>query len=57
MFKFIQDNWDSIVLIGSLVLNLLGVSGKVAPIGTPKGFAKLESWDQKDGLPPTKRNR
>lgn len=42
MFKFIQEHWDSITLVVSVVLNLLGVSGKIPPVGVPKGFAKLE---------------
>lgn len=55
MFGWIRDNWETIALVGSLILNALGVTGKVPPVATPKGFARLLDADEK--LPPTRRDR
>lgn len=46
MAQFISDHWNNLLLIGSIILNMLGVSGVVPPARIPKGFAKLED-DQK----------
>lgn len=48
MIHWLQQHWDSIALVASVLLNALGVSGKVPPIGTPRGFAKLTDESDRD---------
>jgi hypothetical protein len=45
---WISAHWDTIVMIGSLLLNALGVSGVVPPARTPRGFVSLKSVDEKE---------
>jgi lysozyme len=43
---WISAHWDTLVMIGSLVLNALGVTGVVPPARTPRGFVSLKSTDE-----------
>lgn len=40
MIAWLTAHWDTVVMIGSLVLNALGVSGVVPPARAPKGYVK-----------------
>ena len=49
MIGWLQQHWDTIALVASVLLNALGVTGKVPPIGTPRGFARMTEDDSISG--------